>query len=407
MDNNEFNDQETGVFNSVNPTSSNNQNNELNNSALGNQVFMDDSLNNFGQTPVNSQVNITPINDVTTNTNASIPSQPIQSEEVNTIFSNDQPQVVDNGIQPSVSQPINNIVEEPKVSEPVANNTEAKKKSKGSLLVIMFLLIIILGLVGYITYDKFFSNTSSDTKSEEKETNGLTKVKDTKLIEELRSGLITSNKVSSLYYSSIKATDVNNKNLIGFNVVKYIDDNNITLNNTDTVYKDTNYKLNMTVSKANLNDYINNKYNTNLEYLYTSKDNNDFVSIGCNEVIADENNYYYVTMPKGCGLTKIATKLVKAEEDKDYIYIYDNYVKCSTETGWSGCVLAEDEVLGINSTVSCNEDGQVDEKCPIKGTVDEMSNYVLTNMQDKLKTYKHTFKKLDGNYFWVSSENIN
>ena len=34
----------------------------------------------------------------------------------------------------------------------------------------------------------------------------------------------------------------------------------------------------------------------------------------------------------------------------------------------------------------------------------DASLYALENMSDKLNTYKHTFKKIDGKYYWYSSE---
>ena len=40
-------------------------------------------------------------------------------------------------------------------------------------------------------------------------------------------------------------------------------------------------------------------------------------------------------------------------------------------------------------------------------THEYVSKYIFDNMSDKLKTYKHIFKKVDGNYYWVSSQVVN
>lgn len=40
----------------------------------------------------------------------------------------------------------------------------------------------------------------------------------------------------------------------------------------------------------------------------------------------------------------------------------------------------------------------------IKVSLEEYTNYIINNMSDKLRTYKVTFKKVDGKYYFVSSE---
>ena len=390
MNNNELNNQETGVFNVGNTP----------NNGLNNQTFTDDSLNNFGQT----QANPTPSVDLS--------SQSLQTEPVDTIFANEQPQEV---ITPSViqpvnnvaqnlnsSQPVNNVVEEPKVSEPAVEPKQ--KKSKGPVIVIIFLILIILGLAGYIVYDKFLSNDTKEPETKEEEKTTLKEVKDTELVEELRSELVTKDNTHGLYYNQkITSDNSSDKRLIGFNVRKYVDENNLKYNENVVEYGQT-ARLLLAVSKTDINEYMNNKYNTDINYTYTSTEQYETLDgNGYPEIVADENNYNIISLNKGYGTDAVKSKLVKAEEDENYVYVYDKYVKCSTEAGWMGCVSSEDEVLGQESMVSCTE-GITSEKCPAQATWNNLVDYVLENMSDKLKTFKHTFKKQDGNYFWVSSE---
>ena len=419
MNNNELNNQETGVFNVGNTP----------NNGLNNQTFTDDSLNNFGQ----ASTNPTPSVDLS--------SQSLQTEPVDTIFANEQPQEV---ITPSVtqpvnnvaqnlnsSQPVNNVVEEPKVSEPAVEPKQ--KKSKGPVIVIIFLILIILGLAGYIVYDKFLSKDTKEPETKEEEKTTLKEVKDTALVEELRSGLIATDGgalVEGLYHNyKITSSDSSNKELLIFNILKYVEENKINIHETkSTIDTGVQQDIKATISKADITTYMQNKYNTNLDYTYKASKQYDEVGIiGYLDVLADDTNYYIASIPGGDGSYYLNTKLVKAEEDKDNIYIYDNAVysifAMDTRRSFDSLDIGDYidnekneyisdkiliECLGDNTTTD-PYDMKKSEKCPFSGNIsditpDSMSKHAFENMSDKLKTFKHTFKKQDGNYFWVSSE---
>ena len=420
MNNNEYDNQATGVYDVVNPNTTSTPNNSLND-----QIFTDDSLNNFGQTS-------------TENTTSDLSNQSLQSESVDTIF-NDAP--VSETITPSVSQPVNNVSQNLNNSTPVSNIVEEpinpepkkKKKSKGPVIFIIFLVIIALGLAGYIVYDKYLSKDNADSKdTEEKETNTLTKVKDTALIEELRNGLIAESNgiVEGLYHNTkITSFDVSNKSLLKFNILKYIVDNNINVETTkSTIDTGVQQDVKAVIPKADITTYMQNKYNTDLNYVFNgSKQYDRFDIIGYMDILVDDSNYYYVTIPGGDGSYHLSTKLVKAEEDKNYVYIYDKAIYSIFGLGGSKSFDSLDtkdyyneethEYIADKVLLECQPDNTTvdpedmikSDKCPFSGTMssvtpEKVSEYIFSNMSDKLKTFKHTFKKLDGNYFWVSTE---
>ena len=396
-------------------------NTPLNNSALDDQLFTDDSLNNFGSnTPNNNQT--------------------IQSENVDTIFdtqSNIQMQPVNNvsnqpinqSIEPTVSTPVNNIqTEEPKV-EP------KQKKSKGPVVVIILLLLIVLGLAGYIVYDKFLSKDTKEPETKEEEKTTLKEVKDTKLIEQLRSELVAINTyglgglVEGLYHNTkMTSQTIDDKKLLLFNIFKYVEENNIDINETkSTIDSPSIYMIKSTIPKTDITTYMQNKYNTKLEYSYKASTQYEQLGIiGSIVILVDDTNYYVASVPGADGSYHLNTKLVKAEEDKENIYIYDKaaYSVFALNIARSFDTLdnsdyydnEKHEYMLDKVLIDCQDDPTTAEqdikksdKCPFTGTMDtvtpdSVSKYIYENMSDKLRTYKHTFKKLDGNYYWVSSE---
>ena len=95
--------------------------------------------------------------------------------------------------------------------------------------------------------------------------------------------------------------------------------------------------------------------------------------------------------------SEVFNKLIKAEQEHDYIYLYDKYLR----------VVSSDE--------KPNEVFEIyyDEKTKSKETLTSDEFYNLESSLDNLEklknikayTYKHTFKKIDDdNYVWVSTE---
>lgn len=444
MDNNELNNnvnEDTGIFPdlsaNVTPTT---PNEPLSNSALDNQLFTDDSLNNFGgvnqtnsvqsNSNLNGELNLnqTSVNNVTSTPSVDLSSQSLQSNSI-PVNEEIKPQVntpANDSMQSlNTSTPINNNITEPVKEEPKVEPKQ--KKSKGPVVIIILLLLIVLGLAGYIAYDKFLSKDTKEPETKEEKTT-LKEVKDKALVEELRSGLVATDSgalVEGLYHNyKITSSDANNKELLIFNILKYVEENKINIHETkSTIDTGVQQDIKATISKADITTYMQNKYNTNLDYAYkASKQYDNVGTIGYLAVLADDTNYYIASIPGGEGSYYLNTKLVKAEEDKNNIYIYDKAVysifALNIADAFDTLDLAYDQEKHeyTNDLLRCEDDPTTVEqdikksdKCPFTGTMenvtpDSVSKYVFENISDKLKTFKHTFKKLDGNYFWVSSE---
>lgn len=135
--------------------------NETVNNTQSNDIFVDNSLNNFGKTePSNNISNNTPIQGAISNSTVDLSNQTLKSEKVDTIF-DDTTQVSQNvAVEPQTST----VEIKPTVTEPIPEVKQ--KKSKGPIVAIILLILIVLGLGGYICYDKFIAN-KDDTKQNE------------------------------------------------------------------------------------------------------------------------------------------------------------------------------------------------------------------------------------------------
>lgn len=120
----------------------------------------------------------------------------------------------------------------------------------------------------------------------------------------------------------------------------------------------------------------------------------------------DGNYYAYNYDGGGLGSTTYGVSTIeKAEQQGDYIYIYDKFV-------YSDLIIYYDEESGeYNDYTEYYKSSTKAEKINAEDSDDvlyligEDTEYVLENYSDQLYRYKHTFKTDDnGNYYWVSSE---
>ena len=287
------------------------------------------------------------------------------------------------------------------------NNVEVKKEGKGKNIVIVLLILIIIGLISFIVYDKFIKNeTNKDTTPCEKTVKTDNEIKDitsSEVAKTLEKNLISKDNYNSLYLSkNVSISDVNNIDLITFNLKKYKEDNNLEYSkNVD--YKDLG-NLNLTVSKIDFNKYMNEKYNVEYNYNLNNIDENSMKSSSslgvCVTLFVDENNYKFVSVGASCTNNYVKNKLIKAEEDNEYVYLYDTAVTCTSEAG-AWCNKTSDDSSLNTAVLDCIQNTT---NCPVEVSSEKMAEYVINNMSDKLNKFKHTFKKENGNYYWVSSE---
>lgn len=284
---------------------------------------------------------------------------------------------------------------------------EVKKKDNYWIVTVIVLAAIILGIGGYFAYDKV--STPKPVESESKESESVKENTETVTDEELNKlfdGLISSNKAISLYGDVKINAEESGKDFILFNVFEYMKENNIEPSPGINANDGTK------ISKEEINKYINEKYNTNIKYdLPSATSESDVVGeIGCISIFSlDAENWSAVLVGKTCGNDNLSHKLVNKEETNDELVLYTNVAGCYTELQSVECRKG----ISINTGEKlflCNSEREYSENCPDEVSYDknlsleEYTNYIINNMSDKLRTYKVTFKKVDGKYYFVSSE---
>ena len=300
-----------------------------------------------------------------------------------------------------------------------------KKVEKYIYLVIILILIVIVACS--ITYAVTISNNDNNKNNNESsneqiddnesnnknENNDNENIDDKKIseetINELFNSLITEDHTFGLYFNNkVTSRTANNENFIMFNLKNYLLENNIDYEChgiCDEAYKET-YRVNKDI----LNNYIREKYNTNMNYnLEISQDEYDGINFeGTLELFSEENNWVIVNLAKSGRETYIDHKLVRYEIEGSNLYLYTNLINCTSDGGSSTCHSVITDVFSDNQVINCSWDleGNRVTECPLEGefTLEDMANYALDNMSDELQTFKHTFIKENDNYYWYSTE---
>ena len=289
-----------------------------------------------------------------------------------------------------------------------------KKRINSKNITIFILCLIVLGLACYLLYDKGLLNNLPKIKNPKPKiifNKKLDDITDKNITKRLYKELKTEDSIMGLYYNSkITSEKKDDFRFIKYSVKKYIEDNNIDITTktcSDEITSDTTTNIN----KERINEYISGKYYANLKYdlPVSNKITNDNNFIGTYNLLSSKDNWSIVCTSRGAIEEYVENKIVKAEKDDNYIYIYDKAVICKNEGGMAYCVTAADEEAD-NAIVDCSNygDNSINEKCPAKDSEESyakvLSEYAIKNYEKKLSTYKHTFKKIDDEYYWISSE---
>lgn len=287
------------------------------------------------------------------------------------------------------------------------NKIETKKKDNYWIVTVIVLAMIILGMGGYITYDKVIK-PSEPEKVVESESESIKETLDDNTINTLLNMLILDGEIS-LYGNEKINSEENNKDFITYNLFSYMKDNNIKYNLPYGGGLDDGH---MNISKEEVSNYIKKKYNTTTKYdLPVYKDADDYVGglAGDRFYSYDEENWALTGLALGSDINNINHKVVNYEVMGDNVVLYTNVAMCQ---GFFHGVYCSNDVVDDQEKqlFLCDyEDETKSNNCPdaLKGSelqIKEYTNYVLNNMSDKLRTYKVTYKKVDGNYYFVSSE---
>ena len=284
-----------------------------------------------------------------------------------------------------------------------------KKKGKTWLLVLMF--IIILVLAGYIIYEKVFTSPQKEVESVES-TVEKKDITDQDIAKTLHDSLITKDNLSGVYYGSkITPNKENDERFIAFAITDYISENNVVLKQDPCGAPGE--ETNNYISKEDFNSYVNKKYNTSIKYdlpLYDEQNPDSSKSYFLyHDYRLESYPEKWAVTCNGENGTGVYSKMTKAEQEGDYIYIYDVATFCTTNDIFFYCFPNIDEKVE-DSLITCSKctesECKNDTLCPTNQTysLEDVANVLLERTPEKLLKYKHTLKKQGEKYYWTSTE---
>ena len=303
-------------------------------------------------------------------------------------------------------------------------NEVTKKKGRAGLIVtIIILILLLIGALGYIAYDKGYLDKLLGKEEPVKEEVKKEEPKISKEeVEELQESLVTDSKRYGLYFKEDTSIDtISSKKFIQYAIANYADDKDL----------DTKGDKSAKISKSELDNYIKEKYNTDKVFELKKEDSDRDTISGINIDVGMEWDKDYASKEYTIinydansaqyNLTKIATGTqeevtifndsdgMKYEQKGDEVYIYDTALFCfKSFHGEIGCAPFVDYYHNVDKDrivfeYNPNDGGSKPDYIESDGDINE--DYVFKNMSDKLNKYKHTFKKGDnGKYYWYSSE---
>ncbi len=294
---------------------------------------------------------------------------------------------------------------------------EEKKKGMSPILIII-LSILGICLVGFLVWygvNYFKGEEKTNTPTGDNPTNvGVTNVQK-ELYESLR-----NNQGGFYFDKSVSINDISAKEFLEYVLGMYVKENNLTLSdNLDCVTDNGNHYGDCAdvkvpyASKETIDSYIKNKFNTTRVLTLPSDVNGGNLSslsgndLGDYYYDANKQMYYFGWGARGSGYEKNYTKLLDVKEEGNNIYFYDKMLHCSSGVGDVCWTSADQEFFttALFEFVDLARGKKYDEVLSYGNEGFVLNeDYVFEKYADKLNTYKHTFKKVDGKYYWVSSE---
>lgn len=267
---------------------------------------------------------------------------------------------------------------------------EKKKSSKEKTVVIVILILIILGLAGYIVYDKDLLGLKEKAASEEqKEDNSETQ-------EEQGTALsVTDTTVTDLMNQMNISTTTDTKKMDGYFYRK----GNCTSSEVDNYIKlylgmkyiekheyNGNLENGTKIERETMSNAIKSIFGPTATYTDAS------ATDACPGATYDNASQTY-TVVSGCGGTLIPyyeKEVVKAVQYSDRIEIEEKALYAVPEMS--------DETSEVQLKLyTADQETLLD-------TLSSEEKDILTKYQDKLSTYKYTFKEEDGKYYFDSVE---
>lgn len=315
------------------------------------------------------------------------------------------------------------------------------EEKKISPILIVILSVLGTCLVGFGIWQgvKKFNNKGDLPNSTEQSTNESDKtnsihetVKENNSISKDKVDLynkLMSNNGGFYFEKSVYIDSITPSEFLEYALGMYMEEKNIIVSDPDALgcvedddhYGDCSKAVLTSVSKEALDDYIKNKFNTNreftlskgvydgVEYPTTSGyvSSLDASDLGDYVYKFDNKTYYLGRGARGGGDEHIHTKLLDVKEENNNIYFYDKAIYCFWGPG-DACWSSVNQEFFDSALFELDEiySGKKYEEVSLDNNNDVILNedYVFEKYLDKLNTYKHTFKKVDGKYYWVSSE---
>jgi len=290
-------------------------------------------------------------------------------------------------------------------------------ENKKSVLVgiIVFLILVVLGLGGYIVYDKVFSEEKiivDPTESPQVEKDITDSALAKRLYEALNSTEF-SGLQTTMHYKKASNTDEAGINyMVTVAVLDHLKTENVRI--YDYIGSSVGGKEYVMDEKV-ITSYIQNHFGTMVDYQSFAKE--DFVSLGHTGLLGRYvlKNHQFEIYRKAAGTNGrdgSYSKFMKALQQKDTITVYDSFFQIS----WDGTIgygirpLMGDEME--KEYVCSTEQGEK----PLCNDMishaqdqdkEKVYSYVTTNFPSYVGNFKHTFQKNeDGNYVWVRTEMI-
>ena len=287
--------------------------------------------------------------------------------------------------------------------------------NKGKTIIVWILIIGLLGVIGYCSYqivDRLNGNNKEvkENKTEEKKDEVQALDINDELVQELYSyadnfggtalghmNYDSNNFKKIIYYKSVGYVYENDKTLIKDIpdeikvdvILKIFSKKNMRFTGDDSKYID------QIVPVATINDYVKKVYgeNTTIDYNSIPKFSGNPLIDGMDE----KNKNFLIGWPRvgsSFGVPKLYTKLVKAEKVNDDIILYQDICY----------ILGNPDNHNIKVYNNFNK-----EKLLISWTEEEAAKAypganVLDDLSFEFSTYKFTFKKDGNNYYFYSVE---
>lgn len=276
---------------------------------------------------------------------------------------------------------------------------------------VVILSVLLLAALSHICYNKFM--VDDDNNKEVVKPQEQTKLTESE-VKELYSTLMTKDNSAGFYSkNNITIDSIDDHLLLQYALINYSIDNDVkSFDPLDGKGDKGEGKLDYVkkhapdssrVSEEKIIKYIKDNFNTNKNFIFEAVEM-DMLYSG-KFIVYDKSSKSYVFYIPHLGAEPVegASEMIKYEQEGDNLYIYDKAVFCHHDSSIY-CYSAIDESSkdGI-SPIAWVSNGPATPSNLKREDVNP--KYIIENMNDKLYTYKHTFKKADnGKYYWYSTE---